>query len=189
MKKTGSFFTLSLAELKNIRSLVFSSLLTAIFAVSYSPVAGNLVLVPRVVEIRFGFVAVALAAMLYGPVMAGLVAVIGDLLGTIWFYGGPFFIGYTVNWMLMGIAFGLILYKNRYSMPRIILAVLFRQLVVGLLFTSLLHSMLGIGTFQSLLITRIPLQLIMIPVNILLLTFVLRGVAGVFRKLEHTAGS
>ena len=187
MNRLSAFFAASAGELKNLRSLTLASLLTAIYAVSYSPFAGNIVIIPGFMEFRFGFLAIAMAAMLLGPVPGVLVALIGDFIGTIVFYGGSFFFGYPLSWALMGLMFGCILYKGKISTPRILLAMALNSLVINQVFTTLWQSMLGFGAFQPLFFARIPRTLIMFPINTVLTVLVLRSVYAVYHRIGRTA--
>lgn len=187
MKSIHAFFQASAAELKNLRSLTLASFLAAIYAVSYAPFAGNIIIVPGLVEIRLGFLAIAVAAMMFGPIVASMVALIGDFLGTIFFYGGSFVLGYTVTWVLMGFAFGCFLYKNRVTIPRMLGAMIFYTVVINLFITTLLQSLLGYGAFWPLFYSRLVFRLIMFPVNTILLILVLRSVDAVYHRIGRTA--
>lgn len=187
MHACKNMFTQSFSELKNLRSLTLASFLAAIYAVSYSPVAGNFIIVPGVIEIRFGFIAIAVAGMLFGPVVAALSAAIGDILGTILFYGGSFFWGYTLSWILLGIAFGIFFYKEKISAPRMIGSMLFNTLIINLLLTTKWEEMMGFGTFEGLFMKRILLNAVMLPVNTVLMFLTLRGVLSAYRRLVPTA--
>jgi ECF transporter S component (folate family) len=173
-----------MAELKNTRTRTLAALLAAIYAVSYSPFAGNIIIIPGVFEIRLGFLSIALAGALFGPMTAAIVAVIGDVIGTLLFYGGSFYWGYTLSWAIMGLGFGSILYKERFTVPRIILASVFNTVIINLALTTLWQWLTGVGpSYAALLITRIPRNLILLPMNTLLLLVVLRSVCVAYRKL------
>lgn len=176
----------SRAELRNLRSLTMAAILAAIYAVSYSPFVGNIILIPGVIEIRFGFLAIAVAAMLFGPVVAPIVAVVGDILGTLLFYGGSFFWGYTVSWMLMGIVFGLFFYKLRFSLPRVVGCMVFNTLVINLLLTTKWQAMMGFGAFEALFVKRTLHNIIVFPINTIAAYFVLRSVAALYTKLQRS---
>lgn len=64
------------------------------------------------IRIGFGFVALVVAAVLHGPVAAMLVGGLGDLIGAIAFPTGSYFPGFTLTQMLMGLSFGLALYRK-----------------------------------------------------------------------------
>lgn len=181
-----NIFAESAGELKNLRSLSMAALLAAIYAVSYSPFAGNFIIVPGVIEIRFGFLAIAVAGMLFGPVVAAVSAVIGDIAGTLLFYGGAFFWGYTLSWLLLGIVFGLFFYKNQVSLPRIIGSMLFNTCVINLLLTTKWEQMMGFGTFEGLFFKRLLLNAVMLPVNTIALVMVLKACRTAFHRLERS---
>lgn len=64
------------------------------------------------VRIGFGFTALVIAAVLQGPVAAMLVGGLGDLIGALAFPTGSYFPGFTLTQMLMGLSFGLALYRK-----------------------------------------------------------------------------
>lgn len=68
-----------------------------------------------VVRISFGFIPIAICGMLYGPLWAGLTAGISDVLGMLIlnFSGFIFHPGITLNAALVGVVFGMFLYKKQ----------------------------------------------------------------------------
>lgn len=187
MKRLRSFFAASAAELKNTRSLTVAALLAAIYAVSYSPFAGNIVVIPGYMEFRFGFLALAVAGALCGPVAGILVAVLGDFIGTILFYGGSFFFGYPISWALTGFVFGCFLYKERLTLPRMIGANLLTTIAVNQFLTTLWQHLSGFGPYGAIFVSRIPRNAVMFPVNTVLLILVLRGIETIYRRVRHAA--
>lgn len=187
MNKSKAVFVDSVRELKTVRSLTMASLLVAIYAVTYSPFAGNVIIVPGLIELRFGFLAIALAGMLLGPIPAMLVAVLGDFIGTILFYGGSFFFGYPISWAIMGLIFGCFLYKEQMSTARIIGASVISTVLVDQCLTTLWQTVMGMGTFKALFIARILKNAVMLPVKVILLVLVLRGVMAIYQKAQRTA--
>ncbi|MBR4719159.1 MAG: folate family ECF transporter S component [Lachnospiraceae bacterium] len=115
-------------------------------------------------KIGFNFVPIALAAMLMGPLWAGLVAALGDFVGAILFPIGAYFPGFTATAFLTGVVLGLFLYKKQ-SFVRILLAVLINQLILGLLINSLWISILYGSPYMPLLYTRLIQCSILIPVQ------------------------
>jgi ECF transporter S component (folate family) len=187
LTRIKQFFLQSSGELKNLRSLTLASLLTALYAVTYSPVAGNIMIVPGVIEIRLGHVVIAVAGMMFGPVVGALVAALGDLIGALLFYGGSFVFGYTLVWAVAGFGFGCILYRMHVSMPRLLWAAAFYEVVICHLLNTLMLVVVGVGPFWELLISRFVLRLIKMPVNVILLVLVLRTVHGVYSRMMRTA--
>ena len=127
------------------------------------------------IKIGFNFVPVVAAAILYGPIGAGLVAALGDFLGALLFPIGTYFPGFTLTAFLMGLCYGLFLYKKQ-SFPRILAAVALHQLVLSLLLNTLWISVLYGSPFWPLLLSRLPqcailaaVQLAVIPLLVKLL--------------------
>ena len=105
-------------------------------------------------RIGFGFVPMVIAAMMYGPLSAGIVAALADFIGAILFPTGPYFPGFTFSVLLMGIVFGLFLYKDR-SFWRVVVSVLITQFVISLFLTTYWISFLYGANYKALLATRV----------------------------------
>ena len=84
---------------------------------------------------------VAVAGILLGPLCAGVVGALADVLGAVLFPIGAYFPGFTLTAFLMGLCYGLFL-KGKQSFPRILGAVAVHQLVLSLLLNSLWISVL-----------------------------------------------
>ncbi len=104
-------------------------------------------------KIGLGFVPVVVAAVLYGPVPAAVVAGLSDFLGAIMFPIGPYFPGFTLTAALMGLVWGVFLHK-RQTMARIGGAVAVNQLVLSLLLNTLWISVLYDSLYVPLFLTR-----------------------------------
>ena len=89
-----------------------------------------------ITKIGFAFVPVAAAALLLGPLAAGAVGALGDLLGALLFPIGAYFPGFTLTAFLMGLCYGLFLYKDA-AFWRVIAAVGVHQFVLSMLLNSL----------------------------------------------------
>ncbi|MEG0829866.1 MAG: folate family ECF transporter S component [Anaerovoracaceae bacterium] len=81
-------------------------------------------------RIGFGFLPVAMMAIMYGPIWAGIGYAIGDLLGMAIFPSAAYFPGFTLTAFLTGIVFGVILHKHPITWKRVLIASLI--VVVGL---------------------------------------------------------
>ena len=106
------------------------------------------------IRIGFGFVPVVLAAMLFGPLPAAIMAALADFLGAILFPTGPYFPGFTLTACLTGLTFGLLIYK-KHSLKNTVLAVVIVQFILGLLLNTLWISILYSSPFVPLLATRV----------------------------------
>lgn len=122
-----------------------------------------------IVRIGFGFLPIAIIAMMYGPLSAGIAYAIGDLIGIVLFPTGAFFPGFTLTAFLTGVVYGVFLYNKPKTWFRIIGAVLTVCLVINLgLDTYWLSILMGKG-YIALLPTRIIKAALMIPVQTLII--------------------
>lgn len=124
------------------------------------------------IKIGFSFVPIAIAAMIYGPIMAGTVAALGDFLGAILFPIGPYFPAFTLTAFLTGVVLGLFLHKQQ-RVWNILGAVAVNQLVLSLLLNTLWISALYCSPYWPLFTTRIIQTAILAPVQ-----FVVIGLIG-----------
>ena len=68
-------------------------------------------------RIGFGFLPIAIIAMMYGPLSAGVAYALGDLLGMMIFPNGSYFPGFTLTAFLTGVIYGLVLFKAVVMIP------------------------------------------------------------------------
>lgn len=126
-----------MTEKKNritLGQLTVSALLIALDVVFTRVLAINTPLM----KIGLGFTAVAVSAMLYGPLWAALTAALGDLVGALLFPTGAYFPGFTLTAALTGLIFGLFLFQREGKWLRAFLAALTNCLFVTLLLNTLL---------------------------------------------------
>ena len=116
------------------------------------------------VKIGFSFVPIAAAAILFGPIPAGIVGALGDFLGAILFPVGPYFPGFTATAFLTGAVFGLFLHRKQ-TPGRVLGAAAVNQLLLGLLINSFWISLLYKSPYVPLLGTRIIQCAILLPVQ------------------------
>ena len=118
-----------------------------------------------VMKVGFGFAAVAISGLLYGPLWAMLTAALGDLVGSIIFPVGPFFPGFTLTAALTGLVFGLLIYKKQGSVWRPVLASFLNCLFITLFANTALIAYISGADFGTLFVTRIVQFFIMFPVQ------------------------
>ena len=152
----------------NVKKLVEISLLIALEIILTRFCSIN----TAILRIGFGFLPIAIIAMMYGPLSAGIAYAIGDLLGMMIFPSGSFFPGFTLTAFLTGVVYGLVLYKKPKTWGRIILAVCIVCLGINLcLDTVWLHILMGQG-YLELLPTRVLKVAVMIPIQTILIGIV-----------------
>ena len=116
------------------------------------------------VKIGFSFVPIAMAAILFGTVPAGIVAAVGDFLGAILFPIGAYFPGFTLTAFLTGVTFGMC-FGRKQTTGRVLAATIVNQLVLSLLLNTLWISILYVSAFVPLLMTRVVQCTILGPVQ------------------------
>lgn len=124
-------------------------------------------------KIGFSFVPVVVAAILYGPLQAGIVGGVADFIGAILFPIGIYFPGFTLTAFLTGIIFGIFLHKEQNSF-RIGGAVVLNQLGCSLLINSLWISILYTSPYLPLLSTRIVQCVILGPIQFIMISAMVR---------------
>lgn len=98
--------------------LTYAALLVAL-----QVILGNLTQIPFVEkQFNFGFLPIAVAGALLGAPWAIMVGGLGDFFGAHLFPQGAYFIGFTITNMLVGLFFALLLYGQRPSWIRVIIA-------------------------------------------------------------------
>ena len=135
-------------------------------------------------KIGFAFVPVVLAGMLFGPLAGALVGGLSDFIGAILFPIGAYFPGFTLTAALTGAVFGWLLYK-RQNLGRVCIAVLFNQLVLGLVVNSFWIAVLYGSSYVGLLGSRLIQYAIMVPVEIVVTWVLIKALQPVAAQLKQ----
>ena len=157
-------------ELHDPRTLATAAVLSAVHLVL------NQFTIPvsQLLEVGFDFLAVAAIGYLCGPWVAGLSGIVTDLLGYILRPNGPYFPGWTLSAILVGVLYGLWLYRRPIKLWRVVLCKLNMVLLFNFLLTPLwLHITYG-QSFVVLSSLRLVKNVIKFPLDILLLMLVLK---------------
>ena len=132
-------------------------------------------------KIGFGFVPVVAAAILYGPLAAGLVGAIGDIISAFLFPVGQYFPGFTVTAFLTGAIFGLFLHK-RESILSVVFSVLITQAVISQFVNTFFISVLYGNPYWPLFVTRLVQTGVMSAVQIVFVLLMVKKLIPVLRK-------
>lgn len=167
--KGGVFF---MKKLMNTRTLTVAAMLTAVgIVLGFFKLPIN-----QLIEIRFGSIPIALAGMMFGPGVAGVVGALTDIGGYLVKPTGPFFPGFTISGIMSGIIFGVMLHGKKCTLPRIFAAQVVHTFIVGTIMNSYWLSLLYLKNgYLAAIVTRLPKELIMIPVYTVLMYAVLNS--------------
>lgn len=132
-------------------------------------------------KIGFSFIPVVVAAIFYGPVTAGLVGAIGDIMGYILFPVGAYFPGFTLTAFVTGMIFGFFLRKSQ-SVLNVVLAVLCVQIFVSQFMITYWISFLYGSPYWALFATRIYQTAAMIVVEIISTLLIVKKVVPVLTR-------
>ena len=154
-------------------------ILTAILLATLIILSRFLSIKTPILKISFAFIPSMLCAIWLGAKWTVLLNVLGDIIGATLFPTGAFFIGYTISTAISGLIYGLLLYKkedNSYTdkqfIIRLIISVILVTCISNIGLNTLWISITTGKAFIVLLGTRIVKELIMIPIQILVIIFI-----------------
>lgn len=176
------------AELKDTRMLVFAALIIALrvaMKMIYIPLGPNL-------KISAAFLANALGAMVYGPVVGALGAIISDVLGVM-LSGDTYFVPFVLTEIAGTLVFALFLYRARVTPTRVILSRFCICLFVNILLQTPImmlyfEVMMG-GKTYVLTIPGILKNLFMFPIESVVLTLFLSVMQPITYRMKLTYNS
>lgn len=173
----------SYRELKNLSTLVMTALLIAVgIVLGYFSIQ-----LTDSIKIGVSFVATQLTATLFGPVVGGIMGGVADILKFIMKPTGAFFWGWTFNAVLGPVIYGIMLYKKKLTLGRILLSKAVVAVVVNMFFGCLWSSMLYGKGFFALLPAKFIQQLVQVPVQSMIFYLLVKALqkARVFRQLSR----
>ena len=173
-------------ELKDTKMLVFAALIIALRVALKTlvkiPLAPNLDITPA-------FLANALGAMVYGPVVGGLSAIISDVLGVL-LRGDTYFLPYVLTEISGSVIFAMFFYRQKITPTRVILSRfciclfvnILMQTPIDILFQKVMY---GKSTYV-LTLPRIFKNLYMFPIESVVLTVFLRVMQPITTRMRLT---
>ena len=174
-------FSDSYKELKNLRTLVCTAMLIAV-----GIILGQFsVQITETTKIGISFIATQLTATLFGPVVGGIMGGVADILKFIIKPTGAFFIGWTINAMVGPVIYGLMLYKKKLTLARILISKAVVAIVVNMGLSCLWSSMLYGKAFWVLVGSKAIQQVIQVPIQSIIFWMVIKALekAKVFQML------
>ena len=168
-----SRFSDSLRALSRTRTITTVGLLLAIQMVLSSY---GVIEVTDSLKISLAHLALTPTAILFGPAAAMLQGALSDILGFILKPTGPYFPGFTLTAALLGLIYGLALYKTRRTVWHIIAARVAVCLLLNITLNTVFLAMLYGPSRLATLPLRIVKNLIQLPVDCLLLSAMCKAV-------------
>ena len=175
------------AELKDTKMLVFAALMIAL------RVAMKLVAIPLApnLKINTAFVVNALGAMVFGPVVAAVSAVISDVLGVI-ISGDVYFPPFALTEIAGSMIFALFLYRAKVTPTRVILSrfciCLFVNVFLQTPIMMLYYKLMMGGASYVLTVPQIIKNLFMFPIESVILTIFLAFMQPITYRMKLTYG-
>ncbi len=179
-KRVLSPIVQSAKELGQVKCLTFTALMTAlnILLGTFSIPIGN------IMKFNLSFIPNAILGAMYGPIPAALASGAADVIKAIVKPTGAFFPGYTVSAILVGFLYGLFLYKDKVTLPRVIACEVTHRLLCSVLLYSVWTSMLaGEAAIWVYFPTRLLQSAIMLPIAVLLVMMM----QGALRQIRRRA--
>ena len=128
----------SASELKNPLALSVCAMLLAVnIVLSYFGNVSITFLGTNVIKLTFTAIPIAIAAMLYGPVPAGIIGGLTDIIGFVLAPMGAYIPGFTISMILMGFVYGAAFYHEKITLARILVT----QAVVAVVISELIGSL------------------------------------------------
>ena len=177
------------AELKDTRILVFAALMIAI------RLALKLVSIPLApgLKINTAFLANAVGAMVFGPVVAGLCAVVTDVLGYLTHPEGVYFPPFLLTEVAGSVIFALFLYRTKITPVRVMLSRFCICLFVNILLQTPImiwyYRLFMDGAPYVLTVPGMVKNLFLFPIESVVLTILLSAVLPVTDRMGLTSGN
>ena len=119
----------------------------------------------------------AFLAAVFGPVVGGIMGGVADIIKYLLKPTGPFFFGFTFNAILGAVIYGVMLYKKPISFKRILASKIVVAIVVNVFLNTYWLSMLYGNAFMAILPPRLIKQIIMVPIQSIMLYAVVEVLA------------
>jgi ECF transporter S component (folate family) len=170
MKKILSDLRLSTQNFGRISAISICGMLLALKVV----LGFFTISVSNLLKIGFSFLPIAVSGMLFGPAVGMAMGAAGDILSYVVQPTGPFFPGFTLNAIISGFLYGVILYRRPVTLLRVFTAKASVTVLISLLLNPLWLSVLYGKAFTVVVASRFTTNLILLPIETILLYAVLK---------------
>lgn len=182
---SAAYWRAARAEFRNVRTLALAGLVCAMAIVLE---AMPIYLLGPSLKIYFSYLVVSLGCMCYGPLVGMVTGVVIDTMGFLLAgYGEPYFPGYLVTAMLSGLIYGVMYYRRRPTVGRIIITRLLINYGSNVLLGSVWKAMLYGQGYLYYLSTGLVKNTVLLPLEVFLTWMVVRAAVrhGLDRKYIH----
>jgi len=150
------------------KKIILSALLLASFIILDRLITIN----TQFLAINLSLLPIMIAAIILGPKHSTIIAILGDLIGSILWPFGAYFIGFTITSGITGFIFGCLLYKNPNKTSKlfwfkVIVSNILVYLIVNILLNSLCLHIMYEKAFIYYLSLRVSTQTILLPIYII----------------------
>ena len=161
MKKLRQQFVDSSKEFKKLKTLVMTALLIAI-----GIVLGQFsIQITQDVKVGISFIATQLTATLFGPVVGGIMGGVADVVKFIIKPTGAFSMLWTLNAIVGPVIYGIMLYKKKFTLWRVLLSKTVVAIVVNIGMSCTWSAILYGSAFWAILPTKALQQIIQVPIQ------------------------
>lgn len=171
--------------MSKIKKMILSALLLTLSIV----LSRFLSIKTPLLAISFNFVPIMLAGLWLGPKYTVIIAGLSDLIGAILFPFGEFFIGFTFSSILMGLIYGVVLYKkdevelsNKSLVLRLIISSVLVSVIVNLLLNTLWLVIMYDKAFFVIVGSRAIKEAIMVPIQIATMFALVNAIKPIAKK-------
>ena len=132
-----------------------------------------------IIRISFEFIPIAISAILFGPVTAGIAAAIADILGMMIFPKGAYFPGFTLSTFITGFLYGVVFYNKKVTLVRAFIAAIAVNLIVTLVLNTIWLICLTHNGAYAILTARAIKCLVFIPLQAFMVYFTWKYIGSV----------
>ncbi len=185
---TAAYWQMALASFRSVRIFTFASLIVAL------RVAVKLFRIPLAAGLTLSLDCYvnALGSVVYGPLMGLLVGAVSDTLGCLLFPSGPYFFPFIFVEMSSSFIFGLLLWRRRLTVNRVLFTKFMVNLVCNIILTSIVmkwdyYVMYGVEKAEAYAVinlVRIGKNLVLFPLEAMLITLVLQAAVPILKRMS-----
>ena len=173
------------SELKNTKTLIFAALMIAL-RIALKSVS---IYIAADLRISIEFLVNALGAMVFGPVVAIAGAAVSDTLGALLFPSGPYFFLFIFTEIAGSLVFALFFYRTKITVTKVILSRVCTNFFVNIILQTpimaLYYQMMLGKTYKILNLPRMIKNLVLFPIESLLLVLFLRALIPPLKSLGY----